>query len=63
VALPQTVCEVELKGLGSYPKGEIFPAGATSFFSLMGLEVNFTLDRSGQATSLKMGDIIGIRKP
>jgi len=53
----------ELKGLGSYPKGEIFPASATSFFSLVGLEVNFTLDSSGRATSLKMGEIMGIRKP
>ncbi len=53
----------ELKGLGSYPKGEIFPASATSFFSLVGLDVNFTLDSSGRATSLKMGEIIGIRKP
>jgi len=53
----------ELKGLGSYPKGEVFPANATSFFSLVGMEVNFTLDNSGRATSLKMGEIIGIRKP
>jgi CubicO group peptidase (beta-lactamase class C family) len=53
----------ELKGLGSYPKGEVFPASATSFFSLVGLEVNFTLDSSGRATSLKMGEIMGIRKP
>ncbi len=52
----------ELKGLGSYPKGEIFPSSATSFFSLSGLNVNFTLDSSGRATSLKMGEIIGIRK-
>jgi CubicO group peptidase (beta-lactamase class C family) len=53
----------ELKGLGSYPKGEVFPASATCFFSLVGLEVNFTLDSSGRATSLKMGEIMGIRKP
>jgi CubicO group peptidase (beta-lactamase class C family) len=53
----------ELKGLGSYPKSEIFPASATSFFSLVGLDVNFTLDNSGRATSLKMGEIMGIRKP
>lgn len=52
----------ELKGLGSYPKGEIFPASATSFFSLVGLDVNFTLDSSGRATSLNMGEINGIRK-
>ncbi len=53
----------ELKGLGSYPKGEIFPASVTSFFNLVGLDVNFTLDSSGRATSLKMGEIMGIRKP
>jgi len=53
----------ELKGLGSYPKGEIFPASATSFFNRVGLDVNFTLDSSGRATSLKMGEIMGIRKP
>jgi hypothetical protein len=53
----------ELKGLGSYPKGEIFPSSATSFFGLTGLNVNFTLDSSGRAISLKMGEITGIRKP
>jgi len=53
----------ELKGLGSYPKYELFPSNATSFFSLVGLDVNFTLDSSGRASSLKMGEIMGIRKP
>jgi CubicO group peptidase (beta-lactamase class C family) len=53
----------ELKGLGSYPKGEILPSSPTSFFSLSGLNVNFTLDSSGRATCLKMGEIMGIRKP
>jgi CubicO group peptidase (beta-lactamase class C family) len=53
----------ELKGLGSYPKYELFPSNATSFFGLVGLDVNFTLDSSGRATSLKMGEIMGIRKP
>ncbi len=53
----------ELKGLGSYPKYELFPSNATSFFSLVGLDVNFTLDNSRRATSLRMGEIIGIRKP
>jgi CubicO group peptidase (beta-lactamase class C family) len=53
----------ELKGLASYPKVELFPASATSFFSLMGLEVYFTLDHSGRAASLKMGGIQGMRKP
>lgn len=52
----------ELKGLGSYPKYELFPSSATSFFSTIGLDVNFTLDASGRATSLKMGDIPGTRK-
>ena len=51
----------ELKGLGSYPKYEIFPSSATSFFSTSGLNVDFTLDR-GRATSLKMGEIPGMRK-
>jgi CubicO group peptidase (beta-lactamase class C family) len=51
----------ELKGLGSYPKYEIFPSSPTSFFSTSGLNVDFTLD-AGRATSLKMGEIPGIRK-
>jgi len=51
----------ELKGLGSYPKYELFPSGATSFFSTSGLNVDFTLD-GGRATSLKMGEIPGTRK-
>jgi CubicO group peptidase (beta-lactamase class C family) len=53
----------ELKGLGSYPKSEIFPASEISFFSLVGMDVNFTLGSSGRATSLKMGEIMGIRQP
>jgi CubicO group peptidase (beta-lactamase class C family) len=52
----------ELKGLGSYPKYELFPSSATSFFSTSGLNVDFTLDSSGRATSLKMGEIPGTRK-
>jgi CubicO group peptidase (beta-lactamase class C family) len=52
----------ELKGLGSYPKAEIFPSSATSLFGLSGLNVNFILDSSGRAISLKMGEITGIRK-
>ena len=52
----------EFKGLGSYPKYELFPSSATSFFSTIGLDINFTLDASGRATSLKMGDIPGTRK-
>jgi hypothetical protein len=44
----------ELKGLGSYPKYELFPSSATSLFSTSGLNVDFTLD-AGRATSLKMG--------
>ncbi len=52
----------ELKGLGSYPKYQLFPSSSTSFFSTIGLDVNFTLDASGRATSLKMGDIAGTRK-
>jgi hypothetical protein len=52
----------ELKGLGSYPKYELFPSSANSFFSASGLNVDFTVDASGRATSLKMGEIPGIRK-
>ena len=52
----------ELKGLGSYPKDELFPSSATSVFSTIGLNVDFTLDSSGQANSLKMGEFPGIRK-
>jgi len=52
----------ELKGLGSYPRYELFPSSATSFFSTSGLDVNFTLDDSGRATILKMGEIPGTRK-
>ena len=51
----------ELKGLASYPKYELCPSSATSFFSTSGLNVDFTLD-AGRATSLKMGEIPGIRK-
>ena len=52
----------ELKGLGSYPKYELFPSKATSFFSTSGLGVDFVLDASGRATSLKMGEIPGTRE-
>jgi CubicO group peptidase (beta-lactamase class C family) len=52
----------ELKGLGSYPKYELFPSNATSFFGTIGLDVNFTVGASGRATSLKMGEIPGTRK-
>ncbi|MFL6303797.1 MAG: serine hydrolase [Candidatus Sulfotelmatobacter sp.] len=52
----------ELKGLGSYPRYELFPSSATSFFSTSGLNVDFTLDASGRATGLKMGEIPGTRK-
>jgi hypothetical protein len=51
----------ELKGLASYPKHELFPSSATSFFSVSGLNVDFTLD-GGRATSLTMGEIPGRRK-
>jgi CubicO group peptidase (beta-lactamase class C family) len=52
----------ELKGLGSYPKYELFPSSATSFFSTIGLNVDFTVE-AGRATRLRMGEILGIRKP
>jgi CubicO group peptidase (beta-lactamase class C family) len=53
----------ELKGLGMYPKYELFPSSSTNFFSSYGLTVEFTLDASGRAGSLKMGEIPGVRKP
>jgi hypothetical protein len=52
----------ELKGLGSYPKYELFSSSANFFSSASGLNVDFTLDASGLATSLKMGEIPGTRK-
>jgi hypothetical protein len=51
----------ELKGLASYPKYEIYPSSATSFFTITGMNIDFSLD-GGRATSVKMGDIPGIRK-
>jgi hypothetical protein len=45
-------------------KGAVIMAnGDRADFSLVGLDVSFTLDTSGRATSLKMGEIMGIRKP
>ena len=52
----------ELKGLGSYPKSEIYAASADSFFTTSGLSIVFTRDSSGRAVKVNMGQIEGIRK-
>jgi CubicO group peptidase (beta-lactamase class C family) len=52
----------ELKGLGLYPKSEIYAASADSFFTINGLSIVFTRDSSGRAEKMKMGQIEGIRK-
>jgi hypothetical protein len=52
----------ELKGLGSYPKYQLYPSSATALFSTIGLDVDFTLGASGRASALRMGEIPGIRK-
>jgi len=52
----------QLKGLGAYPKTELYPASADSFFTLSGLPVAFTRDSSGRAVKVKMGQIEGTRK-
>jgi CubicO group peptidase (beta-lactamase class C family) len=52
----------ELKGLGSYPKVELYPASALSFFTDSGLSFVFARDASGRAVKMKMGEIEGSRK-
>ncbi len=52
----------QIKGLASYPKGEIFPSSASEFFNLGGIDTAFTLDGAGRATSLRFGSITGVRK-
>lgn len=52
----------ELRGLGSYPKTELYPTSPNAFFETSGLNVVFSLDSSGRAVSVKMGGIEGIRK-
>jgi CubicO group peptidase (beta-lactamase class C family) len=53
----------ELKGLGSYPKSEIYAASADSFFNAIGLPIVFTRDGSGRAVKVELGgQIEGIRK-
>jgi hypothetical protein len=52
----------ELKGLGFYPKSEIYAASADSFFTTSGANIVFTRDSSGQAIKMKLGQIQGIRK-
>lgn len=53
----------ELKGLGSYPKTEIYPATADEFFTTTGLSVVFSRDSSGRAVKVMMGQIQGVRSP
>ena len=53
----------QIKGLASYPKGEIFPASASSFFNLGGIDIRFVLDDAGRATGLRFGSITGNRLP
>jgi CubicO group peptidase (beta-lactamase class C family) len=52
----------ELKGLGSYPRTEIYAGSADSFFTLGGLPIVFTRDSSGRAVKVRMGEIEGVRK-
>jgi CubicO group peptidase (beta-lactamase class C family) len=52
----------ELKGLGSYPRAEIYAAGADSFFTIGGLSVVFTRDSAGRAVKMKFGQIEGVRE-
>lgn len=52
----------QIIGLGPRPKDTFFPASATSLFSIGGWNIDFTLDSSGKATSLKFGTIVGVRK-
>ncbi len=52
----------ELKGLGSYPKTEIYAASADSFFNAGGLSIVFTRDSSGRALQVKMGQIGGVHR-
>jgi CubicO group peptidase (beta-lactamase class C family) len=52
----------ELKGLGLRPKSELYPSSASSVFATSGLEITFTLDKSGRATALKFGSFDAPRK-
>ena len=51
----------QIKGLASYPKGEIFPASALSFFNLGGIGTDFIVDNAGHVTGLRFGSIEGKR--
>jgi CubicO group peptidase (beta-lactamase class C family) len=53
----------QLKGLGSYPKTEIYPASPDAFFTTAGLRVVFTRDGAGRAMRVRMGQIEGLRNP
>jgi CubicO group peptidase (beta-lactamase class C family) len=52
----------ELKGLGSYPKTELYAVSANSFFTDNGISFVFTRDTSGRAVKMQMGEIEGSRK-
>ena len=50
----------EIKGLGPRPKTELFAANPSALFGTSGLELSFTLDTEGRATTLLFG---GMRAP
>lgn len=51
----------QFKGLGPRAPLRLFPASATNLFSPYGLEITFSLDASGKATTLQFGQIVGKR--
>ena len=54
----------EIKGLGSRPRLQLFPASATSLFSTGGADLSFVVDSSGNAVSINLGgDIVGRKIP
>lgn len=52
----------QIKGLDPRPETELFPASPSSFFGLSGMVLDFVLDDSGKATTLKLGPITGVRR-
>jgi CubicO group peptidase (beta-lactamase class C family) len=53
----------EIKGLGSRPRLQLFPASATSLFSTVGVDLSFVVDSSGNAVSIDLGGIVGRKIP
>ena len=51
----------ELRGLGSYPRTELYPSSPDSFFTTSRLPVVFARDDSGRVVKVRMGQIEGIR--